>query len=388
MQTAYNIEPHLAVKASGLTKIYRYRGLISSIFSGRYKSEVRALSDFSMEVKKGEILGIIGANGSGKSTIMKVLSGVTKPTSGTAVIKGKLFAAIEVSGGFNPDLTGYKNLVLTARIWGFSDKEISRLLPEIIEFSNLSEFIHIPVKKYSSGMVSRLASSLIVHTDADIILLDEVLNGSDLSFKYKMHKKVIEENRKGKTFIITSHTINDILSLCTRAIVIQKGEKKYTGPPILALDTYYKTVKYVNPVQVEEYSNYNENNFINVNYLKVSSNDGLVKFDIRITKKNKEREPVRLIFIINNNFNSPVAHIIHEICEEGGSYGYCCTVPAGMIGIGNHFVTFAAMGEGENWTYMPNLCNFYIDIGGKDNDMSYIPGVRIENANWEKTDQS
>jgi len=208
LQTTYNILPDIAVKADGLTKKYRYRGLMSSLFSRKNSSEVPALNNFTFEVKKGEILGIIGSNGSGKSTLMKVLSGVTKPSSGSAVINGKLFAAIEVTGGFNPDLTGYNNLLLTAKIWGFSREQIKKLIPEIIEFSELKEFIHIPVKKYSSGMISRLASALIVHTDADVILLDEVLNGSDLAFRHKMHKKIVELHKQGKSIIFASHTLS------------------------------------------------------------------------------------------------------------------------------------------------------------------------------------
>ena len=381
MQTTYNISSDIAVKAEKLSKIYRYRGLISSIFSGKYSHEVHALNDFSFNVKKGEVLGLIGSNGSGKSTLMKVLSGVTQPSSGTAEIDGKLLAAIEVSGGFNPDLTGYNNLVLTAKIWGYTKEYIHKIIPEIIDFSELKDFIHLPVKKYSSGMISRLASSLIIHSDADIFLLDEVLNGSDLSFRRKMHKRIIEENQKGKTIIIASHTINDILALCTRTIIIHQGKKVFDGNPFQALHLYRETGGNSKQESINEFKGHYTNTFIEINDFIVNTEEEWIKFKMSLSLKVPIKEKISLVLILNNNIDSPIAHAIFEIPDKFETTQITCTIPRRIMGSGHHFVTIAAFSEPDHWMFIPRICGF-----SSQNDTEkivFIPGMLLSDAQWE-----
>ena len=386
MQTIYNIGSDIAVKADNLTKIYRYRGIISSLFSKKYSSEVHALKNFSFEVKKGEVLGIIGSNGSGKSTLMKVLSGVTTPTSGTAVISGKLFAAIEVTGGFNPDLSGFNNLILTAKIWGFSNDFIQNRIPEIIEFSDLQEFIHLPVKKYSSGMISRLASSLIVHTDADVILLDEVLNGSDLSFRHKMHKKIVELNKQGKTIIFASHTLVDILSLCNRTIIINKGGKIYDGNPFKALHIYREEIKQNKTDALNRFEAHHEKTFLEVSDFFVRQEKEYLHFDFFIRSRNPLSDPASVVLIFNNNIDSPVAHTIHITPDINTQKKFCCSIPVSAFSPGNHFITLAAFAEPDYWMFLPRICGFAVESSTSESHLRFIPGMLLKEALWKEGD--
>lgn len=384
MPTICNIESDVAVKSCGISKIYRYRGLISSLFSGSFRSEVAALKDFSFEVKKGEILGIIGSNGSGKSTLMKVLSGVTTPTSGTAVVNGKIFAAIEVTGGFNPDLTGYNNLLLTAKIWGFSNDFIRKRLPEIIAFSGLQDFIHLPVKKYSSGMISRLASSLIVHTDADVILLDEVLNGSDLQFRQKMHKKIVELHKQNKTVIFASHTLVDILSLCNRTIIIHKGEKKYEGNPFKALHIYREEIKGNKTEALNHFELHHEKTFLELTGFAVKQGNGMLTFDFSVKARHTLTAPASLVMIFNNNIDSPVAHSIHVANDLNGLKHFSCSVPATLFSPGNHYITFTAFAEPDYWMFLPRICGFAVENSTSESHLKFIPGMLLKDAVWKE----
>lgn len=190
-----------------------------------------ALRDVSFEVKRGESLGIIGANGAGKSTILKLLSSITTPTSGEIMINGRLSALIEVGSGFHPELTGRENIFLSGSILGMRRREIAAKLDSIVDFAGLSQFLDVPVKRYSSGMYVRLGFSIAAHLEPDILLLDEVLAVGDASFQAKCLDRITELERAGTTIVFISHDLTAVERVCDRAILLQQGEIVASGLP-------------------------------------------------------------------------------------------------------------------------------------------------------------
>lgn len=193
------------------------------------QKEFWALKDVSFEVKKGEVLGIIGPNGAGKSTILKLLARIMKPNKGELKIQGRLSALIEITAGFHPELTGRENIYLNGCIMGMTKKEIGRKFDAIVEFSGLKEFIDTPVKRYSSGMYSRLGFSVAAHMDPDILLVDEVLAVGDMAFQTKCAQKMRQMFSSGTTIILVSHNLLMIQNLCKRAILLCRGEISREG---------------------------------------------------------------------------------------------------------------------------------------------------------------
>jgi len=198
--------------------------------SGRgEKEEVWALRDVSFQVNKGEVLGIVGRNGAGKSTILKILSRITEPSSGFADIYGRIGSLLEVGTGFHSELTGRENIYLSGAILGMRKTEINQKYDEIVAFSGIENYIDTPVKRYSSGMAVRLAFSVAAHLDPEILLIDEVLAVGDLSFQQKCLGKMSEISGSGRTILFVSHNMGAIKSLCTRAIWLDKGIQKADG---------------------------------------------------------------------------------------------------------------------------------------------------------------
>ena len=188
-----------------------------------------ALRDVSFEVKEGEVVGIIGRNGAGKSALLKILSGITEPTKGRAVIKGRVASLLEVGTGFHAELTGRENVYLNGTILGMTRKEIDRKFDEIVDFAGFEDFIDTPVKRYSSGMKVRLAFSVAAHLEPEILLVDEVLAVGDAEFQRKSLGKMGEVGRGGRTVLFVSHNMGAISSLCDTAYWIEEGEVRSRG---------------------------------------------------------------------------------------------------------------------------------------------------------------
>ncbi len=203
--------------------------------------EFWALKNVTFSVKKGEVLGIIGANGAGKSTTLKLLSRIMSPTEGKIRIKGRLSALIEVTAGFHPELTGRENVYLNGTILGMKRKEIDRKFDAIVEFSGIKEFIDTPVKRYSTGMYSRLGFSVAAHMDSDVLLVDEVLAVGDISFQAKCSQKMRELLASGTTIVLISHNLSLVQSLCKRVILINKGQVQKEGTPCEVIP-YYENI--------------------------------------------------------------------------------------------------------------------------------------------------
>jgi ABC-2 type transport system ATP-binding protein len=191
---------------------------------GKVGQFIWALKDLSLEISSGETIGIIGPNGSGKSTLLKIIAGVTEPTLGSLAINGSIAPLIELGAGFHPELTGRENIYLNAAIMGIKKKEIEKKVVDIIKFSELKSFIDTPVKHYSSGMYLRLAFSVAIQVDADIILIDEILAVGDQKFQEKCLKKLEYLKKQNKTIIFVSHNIHQVQDFCERVIYLKNGK--------------------------------------------------------------------------------------------------------------------------------------------------------------------
>ncbi|QDT60907.1 Teichoic acids export ATP-binding protein TagH [Stieleria bergensis] len=220
----------------------RLRGLDTSASSdegsGSESDILWALKDVSFEVNEGDVVGIIGRNGAGKSTLLKVLSRITEPTSGRAVIRGRVSSLLEVGTGFHPELTGRENVYMNGTILGMTKKEIDRKFDEIVDFSEIEKFLDTPAKRYSSGMQVRLAFAVAAHLDPEILIVDEVLAVGDLEFQKKCLGKMKRVSRSGRTVLFVSHNIPMIEQLCTRGIALKNGGISAVGTVPEALADY------------------------------------------------------------------------------------------------------------------------------------------------------
>lgn len=197
-----------------------------------------AVKDLSFKIKKGESVGIIGVNGSGKSTILKLIAGVLYPTKGKVAVNGLIGPLIELGAGFHPELTGKENIYLNGTILGLSKKEIDEKLDEIINFAQLQEFIDTPVKHYSSGMYMRLGFSVAININPEILLVDEILAVGDLAFQKKCLDKMHEFHSKGVTTVFISHSMDTVSNLCDKVILLNKGKVVGVGSPGQIIQKY------------------------------------------------------------------------------------------------------------------------------------------------------
>jgi len=225
----------LAVSIRGLGKRYHLRGkgrfghLLETFGMGR-GDPFWALRDVSFDVGRGEVVGLVGRNGAGKSTLLKILSRITEPTEGCADIIGNMGSLLEVGTGFHPELTGRENVYLNGSILGMRRKEIERKFDRIVEFSEIGKFLDTPVKHYSSGMYVRLAFSVAVHMEPDILVVDEVLAVGDASFQRKCLRKVGQMRQDGHTVLLVSHDLNTVRGVCNRAVWLLGGRVQSLGP--------------------------------------------------------------------------------------------------------------------------------------------------------------
>lgn len=208
------------------------------IVQGDEVEEFWALKDVSFEVKRGEVLGIIGRNGAGKSTLLKVLSRITEPTAGRVVLDGRVASLLEVGTGFHPELTGRENIFLNGAILGMSKAEIRRKFDEIVDFSGVEKFLDTPVKRYSSGMYVRLAFAVAAHLEPEILIVDEVLAVGDAEFQKKCMGKMEDVAKGGRTVLLVSHNLGQIRSLCSSALFLKAGSVALQGTPHEAVSLY------------------------------------------------------------------------------------------------------------------------------------------------------
>lgn len=209
------------------------------LFRKKYHRDIIALEDISFEVQEGETLGIVGQNGAGKSTILKILSGVLLPDTGTIEIDGKVTGLLELGTGFNPELTGIENIYMNGTFLGMSRAEIDEKKPDIMDFAELGQFIYEPIRTYSSGMLMRLAFSIAIHAEPKCFLVDEALSVGDAYFQQKCMRKIMEYKNTGGSIIFVSHDMNAVKILCDSAILLDKGHILDYGDPKSIVDYYY-----------------------------------------------------------------------------------------------------------------------------------------------------
>ena len=239
------------VKVDHVTKIYkiydkpkeRFKEALGIGKNKTYHKDYYALDEVSFEVGKGEIVGIIGRNGSGKSTILKILTGVLNQTSGTVTVSGKVAALLELGAGFNMEYTGMKNIYLNAAMMRVSREEIEKKIPDILAFANIGDFINQPVKNYSSGMFVRLAFAVAIHVDPDILIVDEALAVGDTRFQMKCMDKFMEFIERGKTILFVTHDVNAVKRFCNRAIWLNQGKLIMDGNTDEVTDRYLDFLK-------------------------------------------------------------------------------------------------------------------------------------------------
>jgi ABC-2 type transport system ATP-binding protein len=219
-------------------KLTTFREKFVNLFNLVSKQEFLALDDVSFEVNEGECFGIIGRNGSGKSTLVKILANVFKPTTGTVICEGRVVPFIELGVGFNPELSGYDNVYLNGALIGLSKKQIKQVYNEIVEFAGLEQFMDQKLKYYSSGMVMRLAFSIAMQADSDILLLDEVLAVGDVDFQKKCADKFDDFRAAKKTIVLVTHDLDAIKKYCDKVLYLESGKLKMFGSADLIVEQY------------------------------------------------------------------------------------------------------------------------------------------------------
>src|SRR5437764_3376413 len=245
-----------AIELANVTKVYRryarrkqFATLKSALLTGSLIQDLRpeekfpALQDVSFVVPAGKTYGIIGRNGSGKSTALKLVAGITRPTSGTVSVTGRISALIELGAGFHPEISGRENVFINGIMLGLSKREIQNRFREIVEFAELQEFIDAPVKTYSSGMYMRLGFAVAIHVDPDVLLVDEVLAVGDEGFTHKCLDKFGEVKRRGKTILLVTHSLGLVERFCDEALWLDAGKVRGEGDPKRVVDAYLMDVE-------------------------------------------------------------------------------------------------------------------------------------------------
>ena len=241
-------ETDVVIKITNLVKEYKMFSrkkdrLLEAVIPGYQKhTTFKAMDNLNLEIRKGEVLGILGKNGAGKSTLLKMITGVVSPTSGNIEINGKISSLLELGTAFNPELTGVENIYQHGQVMGLSDKEIKEKENEIIEFADIGDHLYQPVKTYSSGMFARLAFACAINVEPDILIVDEVLSVGDVAFQLKCFKKFEQFKKSGKTIIFVTHNIADVLKNCNRAIILEHGKKTFDGDVKTGVDKYKKII--------------------------------------------------------------------------------------------------------------------------------------------------
>ena len=230
----------------GIEKEFSIKQAFVNFFSFKKNKKTKkgyfwALSDISFDVKRGEVIGLIGSNGAGKSTMLKVVSGVMKPTKGIVTVSGVISPMIELGAGFDPELTARENIFLNGAILGYSKRFLEEKFDEIVEFSELKDFLDVPVKNFSSGMTAKLAFSIATIVDPEILIVDEILSVGDIKFQEKSKNKMLEMIKGGTTVLYVSHSLESIMQLCDKVIWIEHGKMIKMGKTKQICEEYYNS---------------------------------------------------------------------------------------------------------------------------------------------------
>ncbi len=318
-------------------------------------STFHALTDVSFNVAVGESIGILGHNGSGKSTLLKTIAGTIRPSTGSVRVRGRLAALLELGAGFHPDLTGRENVYLNGSVLGFSREQIDEIFDEIVEFSELGDFIHTQVKHYSSGMYARLGFAVAINLQPDVLLVDEVLAVGDEAFQRKCIARINEFQQKQRTLLLVTHSPDQVADLCDRAVVLDHGNAIYVGDPVEAVEIYRRSI------HGENYSELNltthsvaSGHNISVKEARVTSADGpgTVKpgmpFRIEVDLFSTIETDAQLRILVHNHENLEVLNLASvaltgELSKvKSGAQTVTVDIAASTLAAGVYAVSFLA----------------------------------------------
>lgn len=310
---------NIAIKVNNLSKVYklydkpqdRLKEALNP-FKKSYHKDFHALNDVSFEIKKGEIVGIVGKNGAGKSTLLKIITGVLTPSSGHVNSNGRIASLLELGAGFNPEYTGIENIYLQGTLMGYTHAEMEKKIDQILSFADIGDFIHQSVKMYSSGMFARLAFSVSINVDPDILIIDEALSVGDMRFQLKCMDKFNEFREAGKTILFVTHDINSIKRFCTYSLWIKNGQLESIGNTDQITDRYLDYLKLDTTKECKEVNTAN-NNVAEIKGLNIYHDNKIIN-DIKFAA-NIEIEVIYEVF--EKNIKEPVLGIaIHSIDNQ------------------------------------------------------------------------
>lgn len=317
---------------------------------------VWALKDINMEIEQGDVVGIIGKNGAGKSTLLKLLSRVTKPTTGSIKYRGRIASLLEVGTGFHPEMTGRENIYMNGAIMGMTKHEITRKLDEIVDFSGCERYIDTPVKRYSSGMKVRLGFAIAAHLDPEILVVDEVLAVGDAEFQKKAIGKMQDVSRgEGRTVLFVSHNMTAVRNLCKNGILLENGHTKYSGPVDDTIDFYLSTAKGVQNGNYVDYRCRPGSHEAHIVEVKMSF-DGNVSEVITIGKQTtfhlsiESEQEIDDVFVglsIWNGYEILISHVstkfayVEGVNLHKGLNVINCIYPSLPLQVGNYYLNVA-----------------------------------------------
>ena len=358
----------LAIDVKNVSKSYQIYEkpqdrLKQSFARGRkqYFREFHALSDVSFEVKPGETVGIIGRNGSGKSTLLQIICGTLHPTSGNVAVNGRIAALLELGAGFNPEFTGRENVYLNAAILGLSQAEIDEKYQSIVDFSEIGPFIDQPVKTYSSGMYVRLAFSVAISVEPDILVVDEALSVGDLNFRNKCMRRIQELRDNGVTIFFVSHDLGTVQTICDRAIWLKDGRIEMSGPSVSVCQEFHAHMSgHVDKQQVEDVIIQQMSDLAEFSKIKLKPPRGTpysphfdikdpIEFELELTRKVELGKMVMAVSIYRDDKDWLIGQTSKDnsVIWEAGSgkvFGTLSLDP-NILAPGNYLAAFAAYSE-------------------------------------------
>ncbi len=371
----------------------------SHLLSASAKEEFWALKDVSFEVKRGEVVGIIGRNGAGKSTLLKILSRITEPTEGRVTLRGRVASLLEVGTGFHPELTGRENIFLNGAILGMTKAEIKKKFDEIVAFAEVERFLDTPVKRYSSGMYVRLAFAVAAHLEPEILVVDEVLAVGDAEFQKKCLGKMKDVATGGRTVLFVSHNLDAVSSLTTKSLLLEKGSRKIFDETSKALGVYRgsylpKEQEYLTKDRPQRKGD------ATIERVKVITSEaaGLQQhgeplvFEVELSARRQLSQPSVAIQVISEN-GIPVTHFWNhsfgnEYLKKPNHWEMRCIVPKALLYKGKYYlrVYFSENGGYDMLSHLDMVCGFQVEMNKKPRNFPWHEGVStyIQEFIWEK----
>lgn len=373
----------IVISVKHLTKVYKlYDKPIDRLkealnpFKKSYHKDFYALNDVSFDIKKGETVGIIGKNGAGKSTLLKIITGVLTPTSGSVQVNGKIASLLELGAGFNPDYTGLENIYFQGSLMGYTRAEINAKVDEILAFADIGEFIHQPVKSYSSGMFARLAFAVAINVDPDILIVDEALSVGDMLFQVKCMARMRAMMEQGVTVLFVSHDTHSIKTLCNQAVWIENGCVKEYGDAGTVANKYIESqhLRINDVLNTESYSGITDIDFETLNDPNIPIVVGTLKKEIDLSVSQRYgdgRATILDVAILDKNFQTA-----HELFSNGEYYiqiSMMFTEPLSTFVIGFSLSSMDGIQQ-LTWTNAQDGVPF----PSVDKDMIYITTTKIK----------